>query len=32
MMAQQMPPVVTQELVPIAWKEHWAPMVPFLLD
>ena len=32
MMAQQMPPVVTQELVPVAWKEHWAPMVPFLLD
>jgi hypothetical protein len=31
MMAQQMPPVVTQELVPIAWKEHWAPMMPFLL-
>lgn len=31
-MAQQMPPVVTQELVPVAWKGHWAPMVPFLLD
>jgi hemerythrin-like domain-containing protein len=31
-MAQQMPPVITQELVPVAWKEQWAPMVPFLLD
>jgi len=31
-MAQQMPPAVSQELVPIVWKEHWAPMVPFLLD
>ena len=31
-MAQSMPPVVTQELVPIAWKDKWAPMKPFLLD
>jgi hemerythrin-like domain-containing protein len=31
-MAQPMPPVVTQELVPVVWKEHWAPMKPFLLD
>lgn len=31
-MAQQMPPVVIQELVPGAWQEHWAPMKPFLLD
>jgi hypothetical protein len=31
-MAQQMPPAVSQELVPIVWKEQWAPMVPFLLD
>jgi hypothetical protein len=31
-MVQSMPPVVTQELVPIAWKEKWAPMKPFLLD
>jgi hypothetical protein len=30
-MAQQMPPVVSQELVPVAWKEQWAPMKPFLL-
>ena len=31
-MAQHMPPVITQELVPVVWKEHWAPMKPFLLD
>jgi hemerythrin-like domain-containing protein len=31
-MAQYMPPVVSQELVPVVWKEHWAPMKPFLLD
>ena len=31
-MAAQMPPVVGQELVPGPWKEHWAPMEPFLLD
>jgi hemerythrin-like domain-containing protein len=31
-MAQSMPPVVTQELVPIAWKDKWASMKPFLLD
>jgi hemerythrin-like domain-containing protein len=31
LMAQQMPPVVSQELVPVAWKEQWAPMKPFLL-
>ena len=27
-----MPPQVTQQLVPVAWKEEWAPMKPFLLD
>jgi hemerythrin-like domain-containing protein len=27
-----MPPEVTQQLVPVAWKEAWAPMKPFLLD
>jgi hemerythrin-like domain-containing protein len=31
-MSQGMPPVVTQQLVPVAWKEKWAPMSPFLLD
>jgi hemerythrin-like domain-containing protein len=29
--AASMPPVVTQELVPVLWKEKWAPMMPFLL-
>jgi hypothetical protein len=27
-----MPPEVTQQLVPVVWKEEWAPMKPFLLD
>ena len=27
-----MPAIVTQQLVPIAWKDKWAPMKPFLLD
>jgi len=31
-MAAQMPPAVSQELVPGVWSEHWAPMKPFLLD
>jgi hypothetical protein len=31
-MAQQMPPVVSQELVPGPWREQWAPMAPFLLE
>ena len=31
-MAAGMPPAVSQELVPGAWKEQWAPMKPFLLD
>jgi hypothetical protein len=31
-LARAMPPVVTQELVPKAWKEKWSPMQPFLLD
>jgi hypothetical protein len=31
-MAGQMPPVVSQELVPVVWREQWAPMKPFLLD
>ena len=26
-----MPPLVTQQLVPIVWKDKWAPMKPFLL-
>jgi hypothetical protein len=31
-LAQEMPPVVTQELVPVVWKEKWAPMKPYLLN
>lgn len=31
-MSQAMPPMVTQQLVPIAWKEKWEPMSPFLLS
>ena len=31
-MAQQMPPAISQELVPGPWQEYWAPMKPFLLD
>lgn len=31
-LSQAMPPVVTQELVPVEWKEMWAPMKPFLLE
>ena len=27
-----MPPVLTQQLVPIVWKDEWAPMKPFLLE
>jgi hypothetical protein len=27
-----LPPVVTEQLVPVVWKEQWAPMQPFLLD
>jgi hemerythrin-like domain-containing protein len=27
-----MPPEVTQQLVPVVWKDEWAPMKPFLLE
>lgn len=30
--ARQMPAIVTQQLVPMVWKDKWAPMKPFLLD
>ena len=30
--AQTLPPMVTEQLVPVVWKEQWAPMQPFLLD
>jgi hemerythrin-like domain-containing protein len=26
------PPEITEQLVPIVWKDAWAPMKPFLLD
>jgi hypothetical protein len=29
--AKTLPHVVTQQLIPFAWKETWAPMLPFLL-
>ncbi len=29
---KQMPPMVTEQLVPIAWKDKWAAMKPFLLS
>jgi hypothetical protein len=31
-MIQTFPPVVSQQLIPIAWKKTWAPMQPFLLE
>jgi len=30
-MSKEMPPIVVQQLVPVAWKEKWEPMSPFLL-
>jgi len=30
-MAGEMPPILSQELVPVVWKDKWAPMSPFLL-
>ena len=31
-LARMMPPIVTQQLVPMVWKAQWAPMLPFLLS
>ncbi len=31
-MALSFPPVISQQLVPVVWKQAWAPMQPFLLD
>ena len=31
-LAQVLPPVVVQYLIPIAWRGIWAPMRPFLLE
>jgi len=30
--AQGLPDIVTKQLVPIEWKDKWAPMKPFLLE
>lgn len=30
-MIKEFPPVVTEQLIPIAWKDKWASMKPFLL-
>jgi hypothetical protein len=30
--SQTLPPVVTQQLVPMAWKARWSTMRPFLLN
>jgi hypothetical protein len=27
-----LPPELTQQLVPVVWKDEWAPMKPFLLE
>jgi hemerythrin-like domain-containing protein len=29
--ARQLPPILTNHLVPVVWAEQWAPMKPFLL-
>jgi len=31
-MAKNMPPVITQELVPGPWRAQWSPMASFLVD
>jgi len=31
-MASNFPPTIMEELVPMVWKEQWAPMKSFLLD
>jgi hypothetical protein len=31
MLTSQMPPQIIEQLVPINWKDQWAPMKPFLL-
>jgi hemerythrin-like domain-containing protein len=31
-MAANFPPMIANELVPIVWKDQWAPMKPFLLE
>jgi hypothetical protein len=31
-LASRMPSEMTEQLVPVAWKDQWAPMKPFLLE
>jgi hemerythrin-like domain-containing protein len=31
-MAGGLPPVMTEQLIPFAWKSTWEPMLPFLLE
>lgn len=31
-MASFLPPEITDELVPVVWKDQWAPMKPYLLE
>jgi hypothetical protein len=30
-LAAKMPPPLTQQLIPVDWKDAWAPMRPFFL-
>jgi hypothetical protein len=30
--AKGLPPILTERLVPVDWKDQWAPMKPFLLE
>jgi hypothetical protein len=30
--SQGMPPILTEQMVPVVWKDKWAPMKPFLLQ
>ena len=29
--ARNLPPIVTEQLVPVGWRDKWEPMKPFLL-
>ena len=31
-MERELPPIVTQQLIPVVWKEQWKSMQPFLLS
>jgi hypothetical protein len=31
-MAGKLPPIVTEQLIPVAWRERWEPMKPFFLS